>query len=203
MDRVGDSNQSEHEKSERQKKAKLRANANEKYQTSRRRESERSKGRVELPLETIQRVCASISLENQPIISLQKQSRKAKLDTSSVNAPRSQNQVSHFNSSALQIPKHCLKVSKMKNDNSSTVSTSSIAAQKRDLEAQITHIQHQLHFIKREGQYRINGMDGRILKYWPDKRTRSQITVLEKELFALNQARSSLVIIPEEIEVEP
>ncbi len=60
-------------------------------------------------------------------------------------------------------------------DNSSGVSYSTIQDQKRDLEVQITHIQQQLHHLKREGQFRINETTGRILKYRPDKRTRTQI----------------------------
>ncbi len=74
---------------------------------------------------------------------------------------------------------------------------------KRDLEIQITKTQTQLHFLKREGQYRINGADGRILKYRPDKRTRAQISELEKELLTLNQARASLDVLHEEVEAEP
>ncbi len=91
----------------------------------------------------------------------------------------------------------------MYEDNSSTVSNTSIAAQKGDLQVQNTNTQTQLHFLKREGQYRINGADGRILKYRPDKRTRGQISELEKELLTLNQARASLDILPEEQEMEP
>ena len=91
----------------------------------------------------------------------------------------------------------------MFDDNSSTFSNQSIAAQKRDLEIQITNTQTQLHFMKRMGQYRINGADGRILKYRPDKRTRAQISELEKEFLALNQTRASLDVLHAEAEAEP
>ena len=94
-------------------------------------------------------------------------------------------------------------VTEMNDDNSFTVGTSSIAAQKRDPEIQITNIQSQLHFLKREGQNRFNGADRRILKYRPDKRTRVPIAELEMELLILNQARSSMDTLPEETEFKP
>ena len=60
-----------------------------------------------------------------------------------------------------------------------------------------------MQFLRREGQYRINGADGRILKNRPRKRTRAQITEFGKELLILNQARSSLDILSEETKLEP
>ncbi len=41
------------------------------------------------------------------------------------------------------------------------------------------------------------------MKYRPDKRTRAQISELEKELLTLNKARASLAVLREDEETEP
>ena len=188
-----------------------RANEKEKWQTDRSQERHRSKRNFEMPNETIKHACESISWRIQPITAFTEPSRKEKANkavTRPVNALHSQRKVWLKSNQKLQLPNAISysvisKTTKMNEDNSSTVSTSSVAAQKRDLEVQITNIETQLHFLKRESQYRINSVDGRILKYRQDKRTRTQIAEYEKELLVLNQARSSLDILGKETELEP
>ncbi len=164
-----------------------------------------------MPNETIKRVCARFSLENQPIRTLRGPSehekgnktigRSVKTLHSFKKADSNENEINCVNSSVPFLKTK--RLIKMFDDNYSVNSNASIQAQKKDLEIQISNVQNQLLFLKREGQYRINSADGRILKYRPDKRTRGQIYELEKELLTLNQARTSLDILPEEQEPEP
>ncbi len=155
-----------------------RENAKENLQTDWSQERQRTKRNFELPNEVIKRVCDNISFKLQPIRTLVEpieKTRENKTDARSVDTKNSRIKVhskpdsktSRSNLKHLQV---IAKVTMMNDDSLSTVSSSSIAAQKRDLEIQIANIQSQLHFLKREGQYRVNSVDDRILKYRPDSR---------------------------------
>ncbi len=138
----------------------------EKRQTDWSQRRHRSKQNFEMPNETIKRVSESISRRFRPITALAEPSREekaSKVIKRPVTTLHSQNEAGlrpnqkHFlskvNSSSV-----ILKFEEMNDDISSTVRTSSIAAQKRDLEVQIGNKQQQIHFLKREGQCRTNAV---------------------------------------------